>query len=481
MKINRNMLAVGANQHLFRNENRLSQSMERLSSGYKLNRAGDNPAGLAISHKMKSQIDGLDRAKSNTTDAQSALRIADGALNETSSILQRIRELCVQAGNDTNSNDERTAIQNEINKLTEEVDRISTDTEFNTKTLLDGSLDTLVTGSGLERMYITDSVLPGNYSIVVNRAYKASYGFTDPVSYSSGVVSINGVNMEVSDGMDEDDFYALLRDTAELAGCVATRSPLGGAGSAYSYKIESKEYGSSERVDVKVESKYNALARQLGLNWEEKDAEGNVIAYSNSHYAQVQGVDATVQLGDHFSKTATVHTDGLRVTITDLSGFTMDFSIKEDVNDISQSPAVQTFFDIKVTDIGAMTIQMGANQYQDMDIRIPEVSAKSLYLDKVDVTVVGGTDKALVTLDKAIGKLNDIRARIGAFTNRLEYAEESLAETNEDMTRAYSGILDTDMAEEMVEYTQRNVLEQASISVLAQANDLPQQVLSLLQ
>ena len=150
----------------------------------------------------------------------------------------------------------------------------------------------------------------------------------------------------------------------------------------------------------------------------------------------------------------------------------MDFMIRE--NALQQ-------VDIEVTDIGAMSIQIGANQYQDMDVRIPEVSSKSLYLDKVDVTVAGGPDKAMVTLDDAITKLNEIRSRIGAFTNRLEYATSSLAETQEDMTSAYSTILDTDMAEEMTEYTQRNVLEQASISVLSQANDLPQQVLSLLQ
>ena len=128
-----------------------------------------------------------------------------------------------------------------------------------------------------------------------------------------------------------------------------------------------------------------------------------------------------------------------------------------------------------------MTIQIGANQYQDMDVRIPEISSKSLYIDTVDVTISGGPDKAMRTLDAAIAKLSSVRSGIGAYTNRLEYAVNSLAETQENMTAAYSNILDTDMAEEMTEYTQQNILEQASISVLSQANDLPQQVLSLLQ
>ena len=187
-----------------------------------------------------------------------------------------------------------------------------------------------------------------------------------------------------------------------------------------------------------------------------------------------KGSDAeiTLKTDKGFSKTATVNADGARVKITDIGGFSMDFMLKNNVKEDAK---------IEVTDIGAMSIQIGANQYQDMDVRIPEVSSESLYLDKVDVTVANGPENAMNTLDDAIAKLNDIRSRIGAFTNRLEYASNSLSETHEDMTNAYSGILDTDMAEEMTEYTQQNVLEQATVSVLAQANDLPEKVLSLLQ
>ncbi len=487
MKINRNMLAVKTNQQLLRNENRLSRSMERLSSGYKLNRAGDNPAGVAISHKMKAQIDGLDQAKSNTTDAQSVLRIADGALNEASSILQRMRELCVQAANDTNSLDERTAIQDEIEKLTQEVDRISSDTEYNTKTLLDGSSDILVVSRQTERMYISDSVLPRDYSMSVTQAARQAVYSIPSLAANEGIMSINGIEMEVEAGMAEPDFYAALRDTAERAGCVATRD--NGSGG---YILTSNEYGEATEIEVKVVKRYmgfdsqteedafkqkmDALANTLNLDVEATDDDGVPTAYSKRE----KGVDAAVTLDDGFNDTATAYVDGLHVVVSDLSGFCMDFSIKEDVNNL---PAGTTPYNVnvKVTDIGAMTIQMGANQYQDMDIRIPAVSAKSLYLDKVDVTVSGGADRALGTLDKAIDRLNDVRARIGAFTNRLEYAERSLDAAGEDMTSAYSNILDTDMAGEMVEYTQQNVLEQASISVLAQANDLPQQVLSLLQ
>mgnify|MGYP000458876020 CR=1 FL=1 len=150
MKINRNMSAVVANRQLLRTENKLSISMGRLSSGYKINKAGDNPAGMAISSKMKAQIDGLDQAEANSDDGQSVLRIADGALNEVSNMLQRIRELSVQAANGTNSYSDRQSIQDEIDQLTQEVDRISTDTEYNKKTLLDGSTNTRVYVSGTQ-------------------------------------------------------------------------------------------------------------------------------------------------------------------------------------------------------------------------------------------------------------------------------------------------------------------------------------------
>ena len=155
------------------------------------------------------------------------------------------------------------------------------------------------------------------------------------------------------------------------------------------------------------------------------------------------------------------------------SGFEMEFSVSPEIDDISQ-------IDIKVSDIGKMVIQSGANQYQTVEIRIPEMSSESLYIDEVDVTVQGGADRALVTLDQAIAKLSEARSRIGAYQNRLEYATASLAETSENLTAAFSQLTDVDMAKEYTEYANQNILNQAGVSVLSQANELPQQVLSLL-
>ncbi len=464
MKINRNMSAVITNRQLLRTENKLSASMERLSSGYKINKAGDNPAGMAISNKMKAQIDALDQAESNAADGESVLNIADGALNEVSSILQRMRELCVQAANGTNSLSDRESIQKEVDKLKEEVDRISADTEYNTKTLLDGSCDVRVYSKEVNRMDISDSVTPGTYTLHVDqKAQAAMYDIPQPTGKVDGKITINGVGVDYTKGMSEDAFFEQLRKSAEQAGCTVDRNANGGG-----YTISTTEYGSSQAVKVSMNKEF---AEDIGLD---KNADAKYDDKTGNYTLNKVGTDAQVSLVDGvgFSKTTTVSAEGTRIKVTDIGGFSMDFKLKENAQqDIS----------IDVTDIGAMSIQIGANQYQDVDIRIPEISTESMYLDTVDVTVSNGPENGMRTLDDAIAKLSDVRSRIGAFTNRLQYAQNSLAETQEDLTAAYSNILDTDMAEEMTEFTQRNVLEQASISVLSQANDLPQQVLSLLQ
>ena len=465
MKINRNMSAVVANRQLLRTENKLSLSMGRLSSGYKINKAGDNPAGMAISSKMKAQIDGLNQAEANSDDGQSVLRIADGALNEVSNMLQRIRELSVQAANGTNSYSDRQSIQDEIDQLTQEVDRISTDTEYNKKTLLDGSANTRVYVSGTHkdttkfarsatRIDFSEEVLPGDYTITVDEVAKeATYTLdmsnliNDP-NFDGGTVSINGVGIEYEKGMSADDVYKQLMSVADEIGCKFEKDP----NKAGVYNITADNKGSKETLTIGMSKE---MAQKTGLS----KAQGVVQNADDESYKLIaSGSDAKVTLGNEFGSTVITNVEGNRVKITDKGGFSMDFLLSDDV----QNGDTLTF---DVTDVGAMTIQIGANQYQNM----------------VNVAVNGGADKAISTMDAAIAKLSAVRSGIGAYTNRLEYASSSLAETQEDMTTAYSGLMDTDMASEMTEYTQQNILEQAAVSVLSQANDIPQQVLSLLQ
>lgn len=475
MKINHNMSAVVTNAQLLKTEGGLAASMERLSSGLKINHAKDDPAGMAISNKMQAQIDGLAKASEGASNGISVLQIADSALGEITDMLQRIRELSVQAATDTNQLEERGAIQQEIESLIEEVDRISRDTEYNTKKLLNGTSDTRVYGDGISRMSITDSVRAGEYKLTVNSAAtQASLlsNKTDPAGIGAapeGKVVINGMEITISDGESAESVFEKLRRGAELGdvSLVITdgTTTATGAYTALDKEFEfgdrlafvSNQYGVSSQVEISCSNP--ALEQFLGLGGAVTPGEDAVIKVDHS------GASA-------FGSQATVSLDGNKVKITDVGGFEMDFMLEAGkTGDI----------DINVTDIGRMTLQIGANEHQTMEVRIPEVSSRTLYLDEVDVTKVEGGGKAISLLDQAISITSSVRSGIGAYQNRLEHAVDSLDASNEDMTNAISRIGDTDMAKEMSEYTKYTVLQQAGTSVLAQANDIPQTVLQLLQ
>ena len=473
MKINRNMSAVRANKQLLGTENRLSKSMKRLSSGYKINSAEDNPAGMAISNKMKAQIEALDQAKSNSSDAQNVMKIADGALGEVSSMLQRIRELAVQGASDTYSENDKKALQSEIDELTKEVDRISGDTEYNTKSLLDGSSDTRVyvrqkdangnmtqVNSYITRINFSDNVASDKYELTVNSLATQATGSLASATKpdAEGTISINGVSVAVKADMTQDEYIQALQKAATTAG---TTMQVNGD----SISFLSNEYGSDSTVNISLSSSLKALA---GAGYENADdGSGNMQLKSN-------GKDAVVTGGENLSD-KTIRADGNRVYVVGNSGFSMDFLLSSDMDMTAGSSNLQ----IDISDIGNMAGGNGAKERPEKEM-IPEVSSQTLYLDTVDVTVKGGADKAMSTLDEAIEYVSGVRSRIGAFQNRLESAESSLSETSENMTGAYSNIMDTDMATEMTEYAAQNILDQAGISVLSQANDLFEKVLSLL-
>ena len=480
MKINHNMSAVITNAHWHHSENGLAQSMERLSSGLKINHAKDDPAGMAISDKMKAQIDGLAQASQNASNGISVLQIADTAVGEITSMLQRIRELSVQAANDTNMVADRQAMQEEIGELRKEVDRIARDTEYNTKKLLDGSSDTRVYASSdpanpidVTRMAVSDEVEPGHYKMTVNAAATQSTALTATTgTVPEGKVSINGYEIGFTGKETADEFYQKLRDGAAKGNVNVFPSDgtnnlqqfpeTGGytpTGTPYQYGDQLAFVCNKFGVESQVEIKCSTPEMEAFLG-----VPGTAIAGLN--------IDISADLGSDFGPQTTVLTDGNRIMISDVSGFSMDFMVGA-----GQTGDV----DIEVTDIGKMTLQIGANEHQTMKFTIPKISSQNLYLDEVDVTMIVGGGRAISILDNAIGTVSSIRSRIGAYQNRLEYAVDSLDAAGEDVTTAYSHIKDTDMAKEMTEYTKYTVLQQAGTSVLAQANDIPQMVLQLLQ
>ena len=468
MKVNNNISAVITNNQLLRTEDSLAKSMERLSSGLKINHSKDNPSGMAISNKMQAQINGLDQASRNSADGSSVLETADGALNELENMLQRMRELCVQAANDTNSYSDRRAIQDEIDKLKDEVDRISSTTEFNTKKLLDGSLDKRVYADNVSRVQVSEKVESGSYQFRIDQAAtRASfYGATipDPLT-NSGTVSINGSAVELTAGMRREEAFEALRSAAEVGEAAVV-----GPDADSKYEFMSTAYGDNATLNITVSD--DGLAGELGLSG----------INGNTQYGSDPVVDMNKTAPSAFSDHphATVSYSGNKVTFTDVGGFKMSCLLDAGVDDTNDPYGNAGRVTLNVTDLGPMDLQIGANEHQQMTVKIPATDTKSLYIDDLDVTTVKGASRGISKVDEAIAQINQTRASLGAYTNRLESAVSSLDQTSENMNAAISRISDVDMALEMTEYTRLNVLTQASTSALSQANELPQMALQLL-
>lgn len=516
MLINNNISAVIANKHLLRNETSLSASTEKLSSGYKINHAYQNPSGMAISNRMRAQIKALDRATDNTSDGISVIQTADGALNEVTSMLQRMRELAVQAANDTNTPEDRAQIQKEVAQLRDEVDRVSSSTEFNSMQLLNGDMQTKAYADGVTRLSVSSAVDPGTYQIQIEQAAKkATLAGGTPTNASAAVTAaqagsftINGQKVTLTAGMTSDEAFEELKKAAQLGDTTATRDDAGkisltsGISTDDYDEVLGNAWGQDAKIEIatdKNDAKSTEAAKYFGLADNQPDPTKTDAENRTANKPQ-RGTDAKVKLLNtgtgSFSSSATAAVDGKKVTITDNNGFEMSFLLDDalDANgkktnasttgqQIGTGPNNATIYglEIKVTDIGKLSFHVGANKDQTIEVEIPSIGAKELYLDQVNVNTFDSASRAISLVDNAITKISSIRSDLGAAQNRLEHTYDSNNSTSENVNDAISRILDTDMATEMVEYTKDNVLQQAGTSVLSQANELPQMALQLLQ
>lgn len=494
MRINTNMSAIIANAQLTKTEDKLALSLERLSSGYKINHSKDNPAGLAISQKMNSQLRGLDQADSNAQDGVSVLQTAEGALQEIQSMLTRIKELSVQAANDVNSVDERSAIQEEIDSLNKEIDRIAEDTDFNTKSLLNGNLQRRVYSNvpNVKQMEITDGFMDDTYGITITDDAKKAVIEGSAIAMSdteqiteelAGTVKINGLNVIIDEGDTLSDIATKLAKGTYMAGGTMINAAPGAAldkkaygdtegyasvpaasGSAFVFLSEA--YGANE--SIKVECDNPALAAKLGIP-ESRIATGDDVK-----------ADFTVDNGERvgFANSATMSTYGQEITVRDNNDKL--FVVKVPGNVVANNGGTVSM-EQEVTDMGVLRVHVGANENQIIPMSLPEVSVETLGLDHINVFTHENASKAIEAVDNAVTSLATIRSRIGAYQNRLEHTTSNLAVSEENLTAAYSRIMDVDMAEEMTEYTQANVLAQAGTSMLSQANSRPETALQLLQ
>lgn len=380
MIINYNVSSMIANNALARNDSALSKSLERLSSGYKINHAKDNAAGLAMSRRMNAQLRGLDVAGDNANDGISIVEIADGAMSEVHDILQRMNELAVKSSNGTLTNEDRGMIDEELQALNNEIERIGETTQFNGQNLLDGSFD-----------------LKG-------------YTNTEAVSV---------------------DYYK-----------------------------EGMKYG-----------EYT-----LGVLKAEFDQDGFLTKVTNEDGSKIENIT------DPDGKPVKIDKVSLRydeVTLSGKDGFEIKMTLNKDA--MTADGKTDKSLSLNLTGIGSMTLQIGANEDQTLELRMPPITKKNLGLSHTDVLTEESANAAIEEIANAISFVSSIRSSLGAYQNRLEHTTTNLDVTSENMTSAYSRIMDVDMATEMTKYSSLQVISQAATSMLAQANERPSQVLQLLQ
>lgn len=402
MRINTNLNAMTALNSATKNTALAGSSMEKLSSGLKINKAADNATGLAISEKMRSQIRGLDQASQNTQDGISVVQTAEGAIEEVGNIVQRMRELAVQGANETNTGSDRAKISEELTQLHEEIDRIAESTQFNGKDLLNGA-----------------------------NTVRVEKGHT--LTEESTKIS----KVEIQDGFDFDDFTG-----TELK--IKTTAKAQNAG------------GNSSKIELDNNPKY-------GIAVDKIEDDGKI-------------------------------KQGSIITITDSNGKSMKLTVKSDIEQNTTTNGLKIGTKAETTEKISgkeISLQVGANtaDSQTLKVKIENVSTKSLGLNGDTITKMAkegtkGTTAAndmIKSLDKALERVNTSRANLGAMQNRLETTASNLTTSNENLTAAESRIRDVDVAEEMMNLSKLNLINQAAQAMMSQAKSQPEGVMQLLR
>ena len=502
MVVQHNMQAANANRMLNVTTSQQAKSTEKLSSGYRINRAADDAAGLTISEKMRKQIKGLDRASTNAEDGVSSVQTAEGALTEVHSMLQRMNELATQAANGTNSKDsDRQAIQDEIDQLTTEIDRVSETTKFNETYLLKGDAGTKTINmkahdAGLKgtltdngdgtATFVMDALNAGDKVSIGGKTYtigsdeaKVDAWFTD-----NNVQDADGTQIKIN---DKDYIYTTEIQPTQTNGKVnagwyeGTTKPNAPSGKdnelspAYVNVDAIKDAvkaGATATVGAKTitalnDTKNNATgdAKPDGIS----DTDATVISKNKAYELASKELLKANQIGDTVGS-ASVGV-GTATTSVDLTNGTGTFKIQTG--------------SAKVANTLSFSLHVGsdADMTNKIQVNIDSMDSASLGIKGINVKDDSGNAAtyAIDAISDAISKVSSQRSSLGAVQNRLEHTINNLDNVVENTTTAESRIRDTDMASEMVNYSKNNILAQAGQSMLAQANQSNQGVLSLLQ
>ena len=478
--INTNTASLNAQRNLSTSQSALSTSLQRLSSGLRINSAKDDAAGLAISERFTSQIRGLDQAKRNANDGVSLLQTAEGSLQSTGNILQRVRELSVQSSNATNSAGDRKAIQAEVGQLLSEADRISQTSEFNGLKLLDGSFGTasfqVGANAGQTIQATTANFRTSNYGN--NQATSsAPTTITTGTAYSGGTFDIQGLQSATITAKTTDTAQSLaatINGSTDKTGVTATakteESAKFVAGKVYSLAVAS-DNATASNVTFTVGAALNASGLASAVS-----------AFND--VSSTTGV--TAKLNDTNDGLVLTNTSGNNIKLTNNS---TDAASLITAASIDSAGGVGTTASIAATGDTATTMGY-ISMNSDKGFSLGNVTAGNGVLAgaaslksvaSIDVSTVSGSNDALKILDSALSSVNGQRASFGALQSRFETAVSNLESTSENLSASRSRIQDTDFASETAKLTRGQILQQAGTAMLAQANSLPNGVLSLLR
>lgn len=452
MRINHNIAALNTYRQLSNNSVQTSKSLEKLSSGLRINRAGDDAAGLAISEKMRGQIRGLEQAGRNAQDAISLIQTAEGALNESHSILQRMRELAVQSANDTNTTDDRAEMQKEIDQLSKEINRISTDTEFNTKKLLNGDMGktysiSATTGLSVPSYSVVGSdVTTGTYTMTLTAAGTDTFA----IQSNTAATGFVAANITAAAGSNYGSYSLQVTNFAAtadftLTGPDGTTTTMTGQNPAASLTI-------------------GGITFDFGAATRDVDANGTITFNLTSN-----GLDFALTGPTSANPAAITAYAGEKLNV---GGFEFIVKTGHGANGNDNTILVNDH---------AVKFQIGSNANQNTNLSINKMDSSSLAVNALNVTTQNGANSAITLINTAITTVSSERSKLGAIQNRLEHTINNLGTSSENLTASESRIRDVDMAKEMMEFTKSNILNQAATAMLAQANAQPEGVLQLLR
>jgi len=469
--INTNIASLNAQRNLNSSQSQLHTSLERLSSGLRINSAKDDAAGLAIAERFTAQIRGLNQAVRNANDGVSLAQTAEGALGEVTNNLQRVRELAIQSANATNSASDRAALNAEATQLIAEIERVATQTTFNGNNLLDGTFSTQTFQVGANAgetigLNISGGVRTTQIGQIAEETGSAS---VSAVGISSGDVTVNGT--AVADSV----VGSAAGQSADSAFAKAAAINASGIGGVSATAVTGTR--TSDNASAGVTFGAAAQAYNLEIN-------GTTIynhtasGAGDGDLTQQELVDRINLFGNETGVTATINGSDIELTAAD--GRNIDLTN-------TTSTAATAAFDTADTTRGSVQLSSSSNiTIGDANNRLGfgvshVVTVDSTTLSSIDITTVVNSNDTIRRVDAALESVNSIRADLGAVQNRFESTVRSISSTAENLSAARSRIQDADFAAETAAMTRNSILQQAGTSILAQANSLPQQVLSLLQ